>query len=135
MAAEDGVQGDKAAEQGAAFVAAVRAKLREAAEKQTFGKDRPATASDHIRAMRREILVLRTRRATWEDIASLLAQNGIVVKADTVRQVILALNKDKKAKKKRSELPTVAKQSPKQTTPRESAEEKPSGHGNLTRQY
>ncbi len=134
MAADDDERDAQATEQAADPVTAARAKLREAAAKQTFGKERPATKTDQIRALRHDINRLRSKGATWQEVAAIIA-DVISVKPDTIRQIMLATPKAKKTKKKETAARAVGTQAPKQSQSRENPDAKPTGHDNLSREY
>lgn len=63
-------------------------KLREAAQHRTFGPKTRESKTAKIRALKRDIVGLRAKGATWEQVAEVLAEAGLQVSADTVRLAI-----------------------------------------------
>lgn len=72
----------------AADLEALRKNLKEANEQRTFDRKRPESKAEKIRALKREIAALRTKGATWADVAEILKGGGLEVSADTVRQAM-----------------------------------------------
>jgi uncharacterized NAD(P)/FAD-binding protein YdhS len=116
------------------LVATARERLRLAAEKQTFNRDKPVSKKALIQTLRPDIAALRAKGATWDDVARELADT-VGAKGDTIRQVMLESAKRKKSKKARAEASAVTKTPMKQTASRDIPGEKPTGHGNLNREY
>lgn len=70
-----------------AEIEAARAALQRAAAERTFGRKKTSTKADKVRALRPDIVKLRTQGATWADVAEILRPT-LGVGPDTIRLAI-----------------------------------------------
>lgn len=84
-------------------VTSLKNALLKAKADQSFSQPRPDTKSATIRALTKEIGVLRAANATWAEITKILNTNGLYASVDLIRMV--ALSEENARKKKNATKP------------------------------
>jgi hypothetical protein len=68
----------------------VRVAIAKAASEQKFGRAERASKATEIRALRRDIIGMRSKGATWPQVAAVLNSAGLNVTEDWIRQTLKA---------------------------------------------
>ncbi len=85
----------------------LRSTLQQAAKERTFTSGQSESKMNTIRALKREIIELRKKGASWKAVAAILEENGLKASPDTVR-LATQPKKRKASKQPVQEIPTGA---------------------------